>query len=125
MWSGKFIDLGELPPAKGFSKPLSSMVSSMEGKVILMQASDLIQTKKVIPNLSTWVQCFNIYTAVVLTRFPTRATSLLMYQVTIARLSGEFQWASVAVYDSNFRQEAADTGNWDWTKIDGALYAKC
>lgn len=66
-----------------------------------------------------------MYTAVLLTKYPARAQSFLMYSAVIARLSKKSRWPSWVIYDCNFRQEAADTGNKDWTKIDGGIYAQC
>jgi len=80
----KYIDLGELPPAKGFSKPLAPLSSGLGGQVVLLQAADLAQAKRLVPDLATWVQCYAIYTAVLLTKFPNWAQSLLMYSVVIA-----------------------------------------
>ena len=121
----RYVDLGELPPAKGFSKPLTSLHHCLEGQVVLIQAADLLHSKKVIPDYATWAQCFSIYTAVVLTAHPERASSLLMYNAAIAKLSKKFKWPSWIVYDHNFRTEAADTGRTDWGKIDGSIYAQC
>ena len=78
------------------------------------------------PDLGTWLQCFAIYTAVVLTKFPERATSLIMlYAANIAKLSQKFRWPSWVIYDNSFRQEAAEARHTDWTKIDGSLHAQC
>ena len=112
---GKFVDLGELPPAKGFGKTSSTLTSDMEGKIVLMQAAEYVQSKKHIPDLATWMQCFAIYSAVLLTKHPDRAQSLLMYSAIIARLSKKFRWPSWIIYDQYFRQEAADTGKTDLT----------
>ena len=85
--SGKFEDLGELPLAKGFRKTPSSLTSDMEGKIVLLQAAEYVQSKKHIPDLAMWSQCFSIYAAVLLMKHPERAQSLLMYSATIAHLS--------------------------------------
>ena len=29
------------------------------------------------------------------------------------------------VYDQNFRQEAAESGNLDWAKVDPSIYTQC
>ena len=121
----RYVDLGELPHAKGFSKPLTSLSHCLEGQVVLIQAADLLHSKKVIPDYATWAQCVSIYTAVVLTAHPERASSLLTYNAAIAKLSKKFKWPSWIVYDHNFRTEAADTGRTDWGKIDGSIYAQC
>ena len=119
--SGKYVDLGKLPPAKGFSKPLSSLSSSIEGQVVLLQAADVLRTRRLIPNLATWTQCFAIYTAVLGTKHPTRVQSLLMYMAVVAKLSKKFKWPSWVIYAHNFGQDAADMGQLDWSKIDGGI----
>ena len=48
--SRKYVDLGELPPAKGFSKLLSSLSSGLEGQVVLLQAADLVLGHSVLPS---------------------------------------------------------------------------
>ena len=87
---GKFVDLGELPPAKVFGKTPSTLTSDMEGKIVLMQAAEYVQSKKHIPDLATWMRCFAIYAAVLLTKYPDRAQSLLMYSAIIARPNKKF-----------------------------------
>ncbi len=123
--AGKYTDLGELPPAKGFGKAPAALSSDVEGKFVLLQAADYVHSKKHIPDLATWVQCFAIYSSVLLTKYPERAQSLLMYSATIARLSKKFRWPSWIIYDQYFRQEAADTGKTDWAKIDSSIHTQC
>ena len=120
--SGNYIDFTELPPAKGRVKPLSSQ---LEGQVVLLSAADLLQTKRLIPDFGTWVQCFTVYAAIVLSRFPERSTSLMLYAGSIGRLSQRFKWPSWVIYDNAFRQEAAESGNLDWSKIDASIHAQC
>ena len=48
--AGEYIDFAELPPAKG---KMRAMPQSVEGQVIIVQAEDLMQTKKLIPDLPT------------------------------------------------------------------------
>ena len=60
--AGEYIDFSELPPAKGKVRPLHQ---GLDGQVILVQAQDLLQSKKLIQDLPTWVQCFAVYVAVV------------------------------------------------------------
>ena len=111
--AGKFIDLGDLPPAKSFSKPLSALASGLDGNVVLLHATELAQSKKLIPDLASWAQCFAIYAAVFLTAHPQGAPSMMMYMTTIAKLSKKFQWPSWIRYDHDFRQEAEATGKQD------------
>ena len=54
--AGHFVDFAELPPAKGRSK----IRPSAEGQVMLVQAAELYQSRRLISDLSTWCQCFAI-----------------------------------------------------------------
>ena len=100
--AGKFIDYAELPPAKGKVK---SIPHAVEGQIIL---ADLMESRKLIPDLATWIQCFSIYTAVVITKELERAKNLLAYVSLIAKCSLKYKWPSWVVYDLNFPQDAAD-----------------
>ena len=62
---------------------------------------------------------------VILTKYPDRATSLLLYQSSIAKLSQKFKWPSWVIYDNAYRQEAADNSKEDWSKIDSSLHSQC
>ena len=114
--AGRYIDFSELPPAKGRCK-----LPAAEGQLVLIQAADLMQTKRLITDLSTWCQCFSIFSAIITTKYPERMPSLMAYLATIAKASARYKWPSWVVYDLNFRQEAADSGNTDWSKIDPGL----
>ena len=46
--AGEYIDFSELPPAKGKVRPLHQ---GLDGQVILVQAQDLLQSKKLIQDL--------------------------------------------------------------------------
>jgi len=48
----EYLDFGELPPAKGRSRPLPQ---AGDGQVVVVQATDLISTQKMIPDLATWL----------------------------------------------------------------------
>jgi hypothetical protein len=54
----EYVDLAEMPPAKGKARPVPQMG---EGQVIVVQAADLVQSRKIIPDLATWCQCFALY----------------------------------------------------------------
>ena len=56
--ANEYIDFTELPPAKGKSRPVPQ---SLEGQVLVVQAADLLQARKIIPDLATWLQCFALY----------------------------------------------------------------
>ena len=120
--AGEFVDLAELPPAKGKVRPLQSP----EGGVLFISAHDLLQQKRLIPDLATWVQCFSLYTAIICSQSPGRITDLLGYMCQIVRASHRFKWPSWVIYDQNFRQEAAERNQTsDWARIDSSLFAQC
>ena len=70
--AGQYIDFCELPPAKGRTRQLPSQE---EGHVIVVRADDLSGSRKMIPDLATWLQCFALY-MVVLTK---NQTALAIY----------------------------------------------
>ena len=76
----------------------------LEGKVVLIQATDLMATKKLIPDLATWVQCFAMYMAAIATKQPERVPDMMAYMAFIAKCSTKFYWPAVMVYDQNFRE---------------------
>ena len=59
--ANEYIDFADLPPAKGKSRPLPQ---SLEGHIIVVQAANLAQPRRVIPDLATWNQCFTLYVTV-------------------------------------------------------------
>ena len=120
--AGHYVDFTELPPAKGRTKALNS---GLDGQIVVLQAAEYLQAKRLIPDLGIWIQCFSLYTAVILSKSTERGTSLLLYQSSIAKLSQKFSWPFWVIYDNSYRQEAADTGKLDWSKIEPSLYAQC
>ena len=108
--AGKFVDLADLPPAKGKVRPLCTP----DGSVLLVHAHDFMQQKRLIPDLATWTQCFSLYTAVVCSKNSERLTDLLGYMCQITKASQPFMWPSWVTYDQNFRQEAAERDMKEW-----------
>jgi hypothetical protein len=117
--SGQYVDFAELPPAKG---RMRSLPNAEEGHIVIIRAEDLAGSKKMIPDLATWLQCFCIYAAV---HEPARTKSLLAYATIIAKASLKYSWPSWVVYDQNFRQEVTDSGNKDWARVDPSIYTQC
>ena len=102
--ANEYVNFVELPPAKGKGR---TMPQSLEGQVIVVQAADLLQARKIIPDLATWLQCFSLYVATLAPKFPDRIAERMSYQTIIAKTSQRYRWPSWVVYDQNFRQEAA------------------
>ncbi len=61
--ANEFVDFMELRPAQGKSKPISQDVGS---HMVVVQAAELASTKKIVPDLGTWLQCFVLYAAAIL-----------------------------------------------------------
>ena len=55
---------------------------------------------------------------------PGRTKNLLSYMSFVAMNSLKYTWPSWVVYDLNFRQEAADSGLKDWSKVDPNIYTQ-
>ena len=87
-----------------------------------MQAEDLLQLKRHIPDLVMWVQCFSIYAAVLLNRQSSRATNLMAYAFTIAKASKKYKWPAWVVYDQTLHQKAANIPSQPSAKIDPSIY---
>ena len=119
--NGQYVDFTELSPMKGRTNPVSL---DWEGQVLLIQPADLYSTKKLIPDLATWVQCFAIYAAVLGMQYPQRISDLLGYAAFIAKCSQKFKWPSWVVYDQNFRQWAVEENNMSWARPDPGVYAQ-
>ena len=68
---------------------------------------------------------FSIYAALVLTKFPEQALSLLAYQLLVAKLSQKYWWPSWAIYDNAFRQHASENAIIDWSRTDPSLHTTC
>ncbi len=50
--ANEYVEFMDLPPARGKAKPLSQ---ELEGQILVVQAADLTQSRKVIPDLPTWL----------------------------------------------------------------------
>ena len=119
--ANEYIDFTELPPARG---KVRSMPTGLEGQVVLVQAADLAQPRKLIPDLATWVQCFTVYVAVLAPHQPSRIPDLMAYMSCIAKASQKYNWPSWLVYNQNFRQEAANSPLQPWARVDPSIYAQ-
>ena len=120
--ANEYIDFTELPPAKGKAR---NVPQSLEGQVLVVQAADLMQAQKLIPDLATWVQCFALYANALLTHHPNRMSKMMAYQSIIARASAKYKWPSWVVYDQNFRQEAMNNPSQSWARVEPSIYAQC
>ena len=68
------------------------------------------------------MECFNSYTAVLTTFFPTRSRDLLAFMALIIRTAKRFGGMSWLSYDRAFRSEAAASDLRDWSLMKPDLY---
>lgn len=120
--AGEYVDFNELPPAKGKGRLPSQ---ALEGQVLVVQAADLVQSRRIIPDLATWMQCCGLLTAVVTRKKPEKAAELIAYMSLIAKASQKYKWPSWVIYDQNFRMEVAGDATQSWAKVEPGLYAQC
>ena len=119
--AGEYVDFNELPPAKCKNRPLTH---PSEGQVVVVQAADLVNARRLIAELATWIQCFSIYMVVVTRKRPERLAEMVAYQMIITKASQKYRWPSWLIYDQNFRMEAAGNSQ-AWSKVEPGLYAQC
>ena len=59
---------------------VKAITNATDGQIVVVQAADLMEHRKLIPDFATWVLCFNIiYAAVIISKEPKRAKNLLVY----------------------------------------------
>ena len=123
IWAGEYIDFAELPPAKSTPR---SLPHYLQGHILLVQMQELeSNSKKPIPDFTTWAQCFALYTAAILIKQPSRASDLMAYFFMTANNARKYKWPSWLVYDQNFRQLMADTRDNVWAKTSPGIFTQC
>lgn len=94
--------------------------------MLLFQSADSIcGQKKLIPDLTTWMQCFTVYASVLATKHPQYLPEMLAYSRDIIRASMQFKWPSWVIYNTLYRRHMAEIGQRDWSKVDLSIYARC
>ena len=81
------------------------------------------RSRREVPDLLSWVQCFGTYVAIVTSHQPVRIKQLLAYQTFIVREARRCGGRGWLAYDSLFRQQAAGNPAVDWSKLNPTLYA--
>ena len=120
---GDYIDFAELPPAKGKPKTLPAQLDGFPILIPLQEATG--DSRKLIADFPSWVQCFSVYTAAMAMQHPQRLPSLMAYQSQTAKHAKKFKWPSWVIYDQNYRLEMAAKQEWDWSKTDPSMYTQC
>ena len=79
-------------------------------------------TRREIPDILSWLQCFGIYISVMASKFPERVPNMLAYQTTLVREARRCGGNGWMAYDTAFRQQAATDPHCDWSKLNNSLY---
>ena len=93
--AGEYVDFAELPPARGKAR---AVPQALEGQIVVVQAADLLQSRRVIPDLATWMQCYAIFTPVIPSKNPARLPDLMAY-IIIAKDNTDniMLWAAICL----------------------------
>ena len=120
----EFIDLmiSEVRPVN----PLESLKQEQETQNYIIGPGFKVAKSKhrQIEDISTWLQCFAVYTAVLAKRHPDIIDDMMAYMITIMQAQIEFEDPAWTTYDEAYRDKAATTGNRKWSEIDPHLYNK-
>ena len=74
--------------------------------------------------LLSWIECFNIYSSVLQTKYPSLAKPLAAYATMMVKEARRFGFRGWLQYDQLFRQHATkDPTLADWARLNSALYA--
>ena len=111
--------MAELIP-ENYEPNSQSTTFAIEGTTIVPKS--IPRKNKDVPDILTWVECFNSYTAVLTTFFPTQSRDLLAYMAHIIRTAKRFGGMSWLSYDRAFRSEAAASDLRDWSLMKPDLY---
>eukprot|EP00731_Ephydatia_muelleri_P012358 Em0006g1252a len=115
---GEFVDMAELLRDNLEADRRDAGTLSSEGGGVRRTGS-----RREVPDLLSWVQCFGVYIGVVASRQPEKVKQLLAYQTLIIREARRLGGRGWLAYDSMFRQQAAVLQSTDWSKLNSTLYA--
>ena len=112
---GDYVDMSDLMPesmdvemrrAAGEEEPKASAKAS----------------RKVVPDIVTWAQCFSFFAAVVSSEYPEKAKDLWAYQAMMVTAAKRFGGDGWRTYDSSFRQRLPSLEVAEFGKLDHAIY---
>ena len=98
--AGEFVDFMDLPPAKS---RLPAFRDNQASTLAILQLQEVEKQRKLIPDYSTWSQCFAVFAAVLGSDQPQRLPELMSYQHEMASLARKYKWPAWVAYDMNYR----------------------
>ena len=120
--SNKFVDFSDL-----LSKNMEQSQSDnsdpqlyFDGRFYLTSTPK--KPKRLIDDISSWLEAFSVYCCVLTAHFPNRAKDLLLYQMMILRTYRQFTGPVWLAYDRAFREHSAATNLTDWSEINTQLF---
>ena len=115
---GEFIDMAELLRDNLEAQRRASAVAQPGAT-----GASNAKSRREVPDLISWVQCFGTYMAVITSQFPHRIKELLAYQTLIVREARRCGGRGWLAYDSHFRQQVVGNEAADWSRLNQSLYA--
>ncbi len=105
--------MADLPHARvsGIKEP-----SIYGDNILMVQAADVLKQHKLLPDITTWTQCYLVYASMMATQFPQVIPELLAYKWDIIRASKQFRWPSWVIYDTTFRRPSVPATGREWTR---------
>ena len=76
-----------------------------------------------VTSITSWAQCFMVYAAILLSKFPHKVGEVMAYGKMIIREAGRHVGEGWKVYDTLFRQMVAADKTIPWSKLNPTLYA--
>ena len=76
-----------------------------------------------VTSITSWAQCFMVYAAILLSKFPHKVVEVMAYGKMIIREAGRHGGEGWKVYDTLFRQMVAADKTTPWSKLNPTLYA--
>lgn len=119
IWKGEFVDMAELLKDNMEAERRRTAIEGESSQGLLGQRG----SRREVPDILSWLQCFSAYAAVLCSRYPAKAKELWAYQATMIsehRRCGGKGWS---VYDALFRQQITSMEAVDFSKINQGLYA--
>ena len=117
LW-GEYIDMAEL-----LRYNLEAQRRAATTAAATPHPSSTPKSRREVPDILSWVQCFGIYMAVVTSKCPERTKELLAYQTLIVREARRCGGKGWLAYDTHFRQQVVGNQSADWSKLNQSLYA--
>ena len=82
------------------------------------------RTRREVPDLLSWAQCFSTYAGVVTRQNPGRSREIFAYLTTVVRTARRCGGGGWREYDAMFRQLAANSSDLvDWSRVNTSIYA--